>query len=252
MLLTRLHAPSCIHAQLRASTRGSFFGRNEHRAAGEGPGHSTAARCASRRSGSNPLARRARRVRRHRTPRFADGRPGVISAPGARELGNHERRTAIPDRQAQGAVGSRSVRRVTTRSTTVNHERAPPAAGLPVTRSQAARVCLRSCPDGHRAAFTGGTRRSTAALSLPRARLTRLGVPRSPLQSTRPVMPGLQARGEAHRDGRYADNFGRTRRDAARLESRPRVCRLLPTIASGGPVFSRAFSPAHRRRRQKV
>ena len=82
------------------------------------------------------------------------------------------------------------------RSTVGNHERAQPARGFPVRRSSAARVCLRSCPAGALTRAKPGTGPPSRVsggqgwrpFRYPRARLTRLGAPKSPLQSTRPVM----------------------------------------------------------------
>ena len=180
----------------------------------EAHGASTTSRFAMPRHVRQPLALRSPRgatenlTLRQTMTREATGRAGTWNAPRAMSV-----------RAAQGWDGSRSIRRVTTRSTTVNHERAHPARGFPVTRSQAARVCLRSCRPGRvlSQASSGARRKGTPVdvtrprsaptplagtgppslvsggqgrrpFRYPRARLTRLGAPKSPLQSTRPVM----------------------------------------------------------------
>ena len=205
-----------------------------------------------------PLARGARRVRRHRTPRFAVGRPGAISAPGARERGNRERRTAIPDRCAHATNGSRGIPRSLCAQPCEPRTRAT-GQRSPSHKVTAARVCLRSCAQAANAALTRTGPPSLASAGqgrrpfrYPRARLTRLGAPRSRLQSTRLAMPRHLARGGGTQRWPLRGQWGRTRRGAARVDPRPRVCRLLLTIATGGPVFSRALRPARRRRRQRV
>ena len=181
-----------------------------------------------------PLARGARRVRRHRTPRFAVGRPGAISAPGARERGNRERRTAIPDRCAHATNGSRGIPRSLCAQPCEPRTRAT-GQRSPSHKVTAARVCLRSCAQAANAALartgppslvSGGHGRRP--FRYPRARLTRLGAPRSRLQSTRLAMPGHLARGGGTQRWPLRGQWGRTRRGAARVDPRPRVCRLLP------------------------
>ena len=122
---------------------------------------------------------------------------GALRRQKSRSTGDNER----PEQRQFAALSATMVRAPlgqvgVVRSGVWNHERAQPARGFPVRRSLAARVCLRSCPAGALTRAKPGTGPPSLVsgghgrrpFRYPRARLTRLGVPESPLQSTRLAM----------------------------------------------------------------
>ena len=107
---------------------------------------------------------------------------------------------------------------------------------------------------GHRAAFTGGRRPGSAALSLP----PRATNPSRRSKVTVAIHPSCHAKvfwraGEAHKDGRYAEDFGRTRaialvgKGAAAGSSRPASgarCAPAPRARGAAPAPRDDFFPA--------
>ena len=102
-------------------------------------------------------------------------------------------------------------------------------------------MCLRSCrrcsqarTRRHRAAFTGVRRPGSAALSLPPRAIN----PSRRSKATVAIHPSCHAQvfwraGEAHKDGRYAEDFGRTRAIAlvGKARQHHRVARLPAHVA---------------------